>query len=375
MSTHANTSDTAGGSLLGWLGLRGARGAAREAAATCQVPAGKAALFRQARRQLLDTISEFLLDHDLAITANNLLAAHGAFAGSNPRLARKIAARSQAGEGITQEWLDEVTANAAAEQHDEALDELMGKLAENLDAFSKSTRAARSATSEYNSQLEQHVSDLEQVNDTDKLVSELASLARAMVERTRKVEHDMRAREEEARALRRSLANARRDAEVDHLTGLPNRRAFEAVLEKHYREAQAAVEPLSVAFCDIDHFKTVNDTHGHDTGDRVIQAIGETLAHLSNDNCHVARQGGEEFVMLFRGLSPSEAKARLDQAREEMAARNLVNRKTDQPIGRITFSGGVASVFGYPDPRAALSAADEALYKAKEGGRNQILIA
>ena len=79
--------------------------------------------------------------------------------------------------------------------------------------------------------------------------------------------------------------------------------------------------------------------------------------------------------MLFRGLSTSEAKSRLDQAREEMGARSLVNRKTDEPIGQITFSGGVANVFGHADPRAALTAADEALYKAKQAGRNQILVA
>lgn len=79
--------------------------------------------------------------------------------------------------------------------------------------------------------------------------------------------------------------------------------------------------------------------------------------------------------MLFRGLTSKEAKKRLDACREELAARNLVNRRTDQPIGQITFSGGVANVFGYADPRAALKAADEALYRAKQTGRNQVLIA
>lgn len=79
--------------------------------------------------------------------------------------------------------------------------------------------------------------------------------------------------------------------------------------------------------------------------------------------------------MLFRGLSPAEAKAKLDEAREELGGRALVNRSTDEPIGQITFSGGVANVFGHADPRTALKAADEALYKAKQTGRNQVLIA
>lgn len=371
MQADVNTPDPSNGSLLGWLGRRNSGSGDGGRPAT---PAAKAELFKEARRQLLAAICDFLTDNDLAVSPDNLLAAHGAFAGDNPGLARQITAKLQAGEKITQKWLDEVTANQAAERKDIAIDRLIGKLEQNLDAFSKSSKAARSATSEYGSKLDQHVAELEQVEETGQIITGLADLAKAMAARTRQVEQEMRKSEDEAKALRRHLDRAKRDAEVDHLTGLPNRRAFEALLEKHYREAQVALDPLCVAFCDIDHFKKVNDTHGHDAGDRVIKLIGQTLARITNDNCHVARHGGEEFVMLFRGLSPKQAKQRLDEAREELAARKLVNRRTDEAIGQITFSGGVANVFGYADPRAALKAADEALYKAKQSGRNKVLI-
>lgn len=371
-----SASEKSGGILKSWLGRRGSDESPGSDAANAKVD-----LATQGRRLLLDAIAEFLLDNDLAVTPDNLGAAHGIFSGANPPLARQIAARLQVGDPITQEWLDEATANCAAEQTDHAIDRLMEKLEENLDAFGKTSTAARSATAEYSGQLEQHVTELAQADDAvqsddpAQIIANLAGLAKAMSERTRKLEHDMRRSEEESEAMRRSLDRAKRDAEIDHLTGLPNRRAFETLIERHYREAQAAIEPLSVAFCDIDHFKAVNDTHGHDAGDRVLRIIADALAQISNDNCHVARHGGEEFVMLFRGLAPAEAKARLDRTREEVAARILVNRKTEEPFGQITFSGGVASVFAYSDPRAALSAADEALYKAKQAGRNQILIA
>jgi diguanylate cyclase len=373
MTTKAFASREPVGRFLGWLGLRPSRrrGHPRDDIAEGAGPNAT----RQAREHLVESIASFLLDNGLDVSPANLTLAHGAFAGGNPRLARQIAAREQAGEAISQSWLDDMAGDSFGRSHQDELEQLMTRLESNLEAFHTNTTAARTLASDYGSTLEQHVADLEQVQKTGRIVSNLAGLAKAMLERTRKAEDDMRKREDEAKALRRSLARAKRDAELDYLTGLPNRRAFETLLERQYREAQAASEPLTVAFCDIDNFKAVNDTHGHDAGDRVLKLVAEMLAKISGDNCHVARHGGEEFVMLFRGLAPDEALARLDEARESLAARRLINRKTDAPFGQITFSGGVADVFGHADQRAALKAADEALYRAKDAGRNRIELA
>ena len=130
-----------------------------------------------------------------------------------------------------------------------------------------------------------------------------------------------------------------------------------------------------MAFCDIDHFKLVNDTHGHNAGDRVIKLVAQSLARISNDHCHVARHGGEEFVVLFRNVALDDAAASLDRLRQEMAERRLVNRANDLPFGQVTFSGGIADVFTFPDRRTALRAADAALYRAKREGRNRIIVA
>ncbi len=372
MTTHATPSNEPVGRLLGWLGLRNSQSGAHDEERGASITRD---LVREARHQLVNAIGSFLLDHDLDISATNLLIAHSAFSGINPRLARQIATRAGTGEGITQQWLDELAQQEPIQPDSAELDRMVARLESNLETFQTNTKAARNATSEYGTKLEEHVSDLEEVQKTGELVSHLADIAKVMLERTRHAEEEMRKSEDEARSLRRSLARAKRDAEVDYLTGLPNRRAFEVLLERHYEEARAACEPLSVAFCDIDKFKEVNDTHGHEAGDRVIKLIADTLAHISDDHCHVARHGGEEFVMLFRGLPPSEAAKKLDQARESLANRRLINRKTDEPFGQITFSGGVADVFGFGDARAALKAADDALYRAKESGRNRIELA
>ncbi len=375
MTTKATASNEPVGRLMGWLGLRRSRGDASDSGYPPPDPGGSRDLAREARYELAASITSFLVDNDLEISPANLLIAHGAFSGRNPRLARQVVAQAQSPQGITQKWLDQVDEQESGQPDRVELDKLMARLEANLEAFHANTKDARTATSDYGIELEQHVSDLEQLQKTGRIVSSLADLAKVMLERTRKAEEDMRKSEDEAKALRRSLDRAKRDAELDYLTGLPNRRAFENLLDRHYKEARAAVEPLSVAFCDIDEFKKVNDTHGHEAGDRVIKAIADTLARISNDKCHVARHGGEEFVMLFRGLTPTEAAEKLDDAREALADRRLINRKTDEPFGQITFSGGVADVFGYGDARAALKAADAALYKAKMSGRNCIRIA
>lgn len=321
---------------------------------------------------LMQEISEFLLINGLSITAINLTTAHAIFSGEDPSLARKLVERRNANMPITQEWLDQ---NRTVDTLEVSVKRMVSKLETSLDSFAQTTRTAKDAAESYTTRIADQVSGLSVQSDPAEMVKTLELLTREMIERGAEFADAMQRSEQETQTLRAELAKARHDADVDHLTGLPNRRAFEGLLDRHYREARAESDHLCVAFCDIDRFKRVNDTHGHDTGDRVIRAIGEALSRITDDNCHVARQGGEEFVMLFRGKAQQEAFDKLDAVRENFGARHFVNRSTEEPIGQITFSGGIANVFAYANPREALKAADEALYRAKESGRNRIELA
>ena len=284
---------------------------------------------------------------------------------------KQVAARRP----VTLEWLEESNRNSGRGDGAAMLEALMGKLESSLDDFSKTTSAARSATTEYNSALEQHVGELQQVSTAGVVISELATIAKVMLERTREIEQEMTRSEMQTKVLQKSLDEARKSADSDHLTGLPNRRSFEATMKSEVATALTANEPLCVGFVDIDHFKRINDTHGHDAGDRVLKAMAQMLAKISDHRCHVARHGGEEFVVLFRGKTLDDAFRCLDETREAMAERRLVNRATDMPFGKVSFSGGMADVFAFADPGAALKAADDALYEAKAAGRNRIMLA
>lgn len=326
------------------------------------------------RHALMAQITDFLLNNDLEITPVNLARAHAAFSGASPRFARKLAEREALGEPVTQRWLDDI--DKPDEPEHNPADELH-KLAEDLERsisrFGETTSTAKNAASNYTTELARHVESVGSMQETDAVLISLAHIARAMLDRTRAVEEDMRRSEREVESLRKNLAKARREAGIDHLTGLPNRRAFEAVFHDEKLQAQEMLEPLYVALIDIDFFKRVNDTHGHETGDRVIRAVGQALSRIS-DHCHVARHGGEEFVLLFRGLDPGKVFEQLDAARERMAVRRFIDRVSGKPIGEVTFSAGLVDVFAYADMGEALRAADEALYRAKQGGRNQIVV-
>lgn len=358
--------------LLGWLGL-----ASRHHPADAE-PADPAALDHLrsgARLRQLDEIGSFLAFHDLDLSGQALAVAFDYLNGTDPRLARLIDRQVQARQPVTREWLDQVLGSREQDKDAEQLNALMQRLEASIDEFGRTSREARTATSEYGSALESHVGELEQVTVAGTVISELATIAKVMIGRTRDIEKQMLRSEAQTRSLKRKLDEARRSAEQDHLTGLPNRRAFETHFAEEFAAAQAAGEALSVAFCDIDHFKRINDTHGHDAGDRVLKVVAESLARISDERCHVARHGGEEFVVLFRDLLARDALLRLDRLRSELAERRLVNRANDVPFGQITFSGGVADVFAFPDRGSALKAADAALYRAKEAGRNRILLA
>lgn len=205
-------------------------------------------------------------------------------------------------------------------------------------------------------------------------IAEMQGLTQALLERTLVAEVELRATAEVMGELRERLAETQRQALADPLTELPNRRAFDLALADAMLACEAG-QIMTVGFVDLDHFKAVNDGHGHATGDRVLRHVAHLLSRLSGDNCHVARHGGEEFALVFAGLNASEAYVRLDQARIALGEAVLLNRDNAQPIGRLSFSAGIAQYHHGECSSHLLSRADTSLYIAKNNGRDQIRIA
>jgi len=145
-------------------------------------------------------------------------------------------------------------------------------------------------------------------------------------------------------------------------------------LARKIMERESAHEPITQEWLNSLASPEAAATDNGPDINRLVTKL-ETSIEAFTHTTRNAHSAGEEFVMLFRGLTKLEAKDKLDDAREALASRHFINRATDEPMGQITFSGGVADVFEFSEPRAALRAADEALYRAKEGGRNRIEMA
>ncbi|MFN3990128.1 MAG: GGDEF domain-containing protein [Erythrobacter sp.] len=331
-----------------------------------------------ARRDLLERVADFLCQHDLAATPDNLALVSAALSGSNGELASAFTARQISGAPIDQRWLDTLDRlNPASERRTAELEQLVEKFDDALMRFGQSARFAQDATSDHRGAIGAQITVLAQSavpEGSSAEMGRLLDLSQAMLLRLEQIERAMERSRAETDELRRSLAEARMEADIDHLTSLPNRRAFERRLALAANAARSRGEPLSIAFCDVDHFKQVNDTHGHDAGDRVLKIIAASLAEHASEDCFVARHGGEEFVLLMPGCDKLAARDRVDAARRQLAARNLINRASGKPFGRITFSGGIAEVTETEDDRSALARADAALYRAKQEGRNRIVV-
>ncbi|WP_245656673.1 GGDEF domain-containing protein [Novosphingobium naphthalenivorans] len=367
-----------------WLGFGGGKPEALGEGAQPVLPAEAAAMAqvhdsaeqgnrRHQQLESLAAISEFLITHDLPVNPFTLEVAHDIVTGTKPRLAAIAAARVTEGLPLTLDWLEEIMREEATDGGAAQIHALIVRLEKTIEAFATTACVAHTATTDYNNALEAHVGDLETIDTSGNVIEQITALAHHMLDRTREVARELSRSERETRTLQKQLADARADAEIDHLTGLPNRRAFEARYNQDYTATRDNGEPLCVAFCDIDEFKRINDKHGHEAGDRVLRTVAQSLATMTDETCHVARHGGEEFVVLLRNKMIEEAWALIDEAREAIAARRLINRSTDVPFGQITLSAGVADVHAFPDAREALRAADNALLQAKEAGRNVVL--
>lgn len=197
---------------------------------------------------------------------------------------------------------------------------------------------------------------------------------RLLAAEVRRLEADLRWNLAELARLREDLRGAVHDALTDPLTGLANRRSFDRELKVAASRASRSSSAYLI-IADVDHFKRINDAHGHDIGDRVLGIVSEILtANLRRDTL-IARLGGDEFGLLLARASPHYAVQIATRLRDLLASRPLVVRHSPEITERITLSIGVAGWQERESSAEWYGRADTALYEAKRRGRNRVSIA
>lgn len=171
-------------------------------------------------------------------------------------------------------------------------------------------------------------------------------------------------------AVRQTVERLRSEADLDHLTGLANRRRFRVALNREVERWRRYGVPCALLLLDIDHMKAINDRFGHPAGDLVIRQIADVLTKVLRDNDTAARLGGEEFALLLASVDGGKAAAAAERLRAILA------EQTIPEVGNFSVSIGVAACPAHAtSERTLYAASDQALYVAKNEGRDRVAVA
>jgi diguanylate cyclase len=258
----------------------------------------------------------------------------------------------------------------------EVLDRLQRKLRDVLEEAAQAAAAALEDSGQFEAALRDTRSRLTGASSLESVHAIIAELAREttrMHSATEAVHEKLESRAREVEHLTQQLEQAKTEALLDPLTGLKNRRGFELAV----RELTVSGSPFkgaALVLADIDHFKQINDKHGHLLGDKILRAIGQTLQTNIKGRDIAARPGGDEFAILLQQTPLSGARALAEQIRAAVAAGRIRRSDSKEQPGTVTLSIGVAEGGSDDTLESMLARADAALYAAKRAGRNRVAV-
>ena len=215
----------------------------------------------------------------------------------------------------------------------------------------------------------QSVMNLKATGELQSARKSLLIQIKTVIESNKKLETDLTCARYTLEEHAQELDRTRKEARTDSLSGVANRKSFDETLRYWMSRSQREDDIFSVVIADIDHFKWINDTHGHQSGDAVVSAIGKTVRESLRGEDFVGRYGGDEFAILLRGSSEASAKEIAERIRNAVSRLNFKSGKGGERIA-VTLSMGLATVIEDDCEASILKRADQAMYLAKNAGRN-----
>ncbi|MCI5047116.1 MAG: GGDEF domain-containing protein [Aquisalinus sp.] len=232
-----------------------------------------------------------------------------------------------------------------------------------------------SSTDSYCSSLDAAQEQLPEAVSPDKIseiISSLIEQNREMKEMTETLNDGLQKSQNQIHELNAQLAKARDESMRDGLTKLANRRNFDMSLAREIKAARENGTDLTLVLADIDHFKKVNDTYGHQVGDGILQTFASLISNNVKGRDIAARYGGEEFALILPQTNMQAAFHLIERIRKDLEASKLVIKSTGKCIGKVTSSFGMSMLQDGYEAETLIQRADAKLYDAKNNGRNRI---
>lgn len=323
--------------------------------------------------QLVDVFE----DQEINPTPLNYYIWYQYYKGSNPKFRQEMDAALQdpfgyndrLGRRLYDEYFVE---DEGTTDFDRALKRLVGSVVKRMNIWSQ--------------KLEKHTQELDQNLHTlsekpldaeglKKLTSNMLSTATSMKQSSQEFQAEMNESNAEITRLRQELIEAKAESLTDELTELGNRKAFNNTLQDLIDQNGDNPESLVMILTDIDHFKRFNDTFGHLVGDSVLRYFANIMKKTKQENDSVCRYGGEEFAIILSHSNLEKGIERADKVRHILEHAVLKRKDSDKTLGTITASFGVATFKGIENESIDdwIKRTDDALYKAKSNGRNQVV--
>lgn len=301
------------------------------------------------------------------------------YAGISPEVTRAIDILIANKQDITEDRCRDLHNRFLSQGRNEEMMRRAGdQITETIQSVTGAVKDVHSATASYSGTLEnvaERMATVKSPEEMKAIVTSIMADTQMMLERNSKLEAELDKSSSLMLELQRDLEQVRKEAMTDGLTGLSNRKAFDAAIERVTDECAAEKTTYTLLMVDIDHFKSFNDNYGHQIGDQVLRLVARTVIEGVKGRDIASRYGGEEFAVILPETTLSAGVAVANSLRKAVATKDIVNRSSGEKLGRITMSVGVAEYIPGEDIEDLIERADSALYTAKHNGRNQVAAA
>lgn len=299
-------------------------------------------------------------------------------AGTNPALKAAVQERLAQGQKLDDDSTADLFRRFIADIDENEAERINESFQRILNQAAESAAKAESKADAFSNSLARLGSGLHHAEENYPIAEEIQRLLHETKEMQNAVctlQDRLSASQQEIEKLKQEVCRAREEALLDALTGLINRKGLDAILEQTLAHVGDKHLTPSLIIADIDHFKNINDNYGHLFGDRVIRAVAHVLGQNVKGKDTAARYGGEEFVLLLPETPLEGAERLAETIRHAIEHSRIRNTDTNQTLGQVTVSFGVASYLPGETAASFLERADRALYSSKQNGRNRVTVA